>query len=143
MAELEGEASSEVSTCLVPCTLWQTTASQLPQMFHGPKKIVYGRRIEQAPKTRIMNTYARQGGTSFTTRSPLIEGGRAAIRPRSRCFLRFRGSLSSLSPFILVSLAFFFPTSSLPRRSSLFGIPILDTGRIPEKMESSGIVELL
>ena len=112
MAELEGEASSEVSTCLVPCTLWQTTASQLPQMFHGPKKIVYGRRIEQAPETRIMNAYARQGGTSFTTRSPLIEGGRDAIRPRSRCFLCFRGSLSSLSPFVLVSLAFFF--SPLP-----------------------------
>lgn len=122
----EGEPR-KVSTCLVlrtsPAAVHRlAAAADVPR---GPKKIA--RKKERAGRrtTRIMNTYACRGGTSFTARHDREEIGpvkedtpRDTIRARARARLACRAdvpavatqrrSLSILLLLLLLLLRFFF-----------------------------------
>lgn len=112
MAELGGETSSKVSTCLVPCMLRQATVLQLPQMFHGPKKIA--RKKDRAGTRDEDNEYLcvvrwdkfHDAIASYWRRTCYDLG------PQSRCSLRFWGSLSSIFPSIFFFTFFFLLPSS-------------------------------
>lgn len=88
--------------------LRQATASQLPQMFRGPKKVVMKKDQTCAvcvPRDEDNEYLCTPRWDKFHDADRLIEGGHAVIRSEADVLRsapcpvrRFRGSLSSLSP---------------------------------------------